>query len=291
MHWVQYGPRVTAPPSRSITFCVAGAVPARLAGVCVSAAGCGALGIGSRPNSVEPARIPRGERGCAGRPLGARMMGTMTCVFCEIVAGDAPAQFVHRSGRASAFLPRAGWLRRGHTLVIPDRHSTGVHDAGSDDLAATVALVQEVSLAMRAQLEGSGWWLRLRQIAIPDLGNEGSTTLKGQLGLPCRPGVSKGMKPASRSGSEERHPPPSYAASLGGDQLGECLLKTRSFDGRQGGPNACSGESLEEFRGGQRLLPVRPAEVDNPEPAVDRNVGTRRPTSRLVGPFARRSAG
>lgn len=84
------------------------------------------------------------------------MIETVTCVFCRIVAGDEPARFIHRSPTASAFLPRAGWLRRGHTLVVPNRHSVGVQDADRDDLTATIALVQEVALAMHAQLGASG---------------------------------------------------------------------------------------------------------------------------------------
>lgn len=43
------------------------------------------------------------------------------CIFCRIVAGEAPASFVHRDGLVSAFLDIRP-VTRGHLLVIPDAH-------------------------------------------------------------------------------------------------------------------------------------------------------------------------
>ena len=43
------------------------------------------------------------------------------CIFCRIVAGEAPASFVHRDGIVSAFLDIRP-VTPGHLLVIPDAH-------------------------------------------------------------------------------------------------------------------------------------------------------------------------
>jgi histidine triad (HIT) family protein len=78
------------------------------------------------------------------------------CVFCALmVAGDA--RWVHRGEDAVAFLPLPGSaLAPGHTLVVPRAHCVGVLDAPADVLAATMALVQQVSQAMTRALDATG---------------------------------------------------------------------------------------------------------------------------------------
>ena len=43
------------------------------------------------------------------------------CLFCRIVAGEAPARTVYEDDEAVAFLDIGPW-QRGHTLVIPRHH-------------------------------------------------------------------------------------------------------------------------------------------------------------------------
>jgi histidine triad (HIT) family protein len=58
---------------------------------------------------------------------------------------------------AAAFLPLStSSLAPGHTLVIPTAHASGVHEASSSSLIATMALIQKVSLAMRDSLGAPG---------------------------------------------------------------------------------------------------------------------------------------
>jgi histidine triad (HIT) family protein len=80
----------------------------------------------------------------------------MDCVFCEIVAGRAPAAVVHRSDRAIAFMPNDGLLAPGHCLVAPLAHSTDLFDVGDEALNATMLLVKRLSEAMRATLGAGG---------------------------------------------------------------------------------------------------------------------------------------
>jgi len=69
-----------------------------------------------------------------------------SCVFCQIVRGDAPASVVHEDDETMAFMG----LRQfhpGHTLVIPRRHLNDVRDL---DDAAGAALMKTVSRITRA---------------------------------------------------------------------------------------------------------------------------------------------
>ncbi|WP_067702071.1 HIT family protein [Nocardia jejuensis] len=49
------------------------------------------------------------------------------CIFCEIVAGAAPATKVFEDDIVMAFLDIRP-ITRGHTLVIPKRHATNLDD-------------------------------------------------------------------------------------------------------------------------------------------------------------------
>ncbi|CAN5741188.1 HIT family protein [soil metagenome] len=49
------------------------------------------------------------------------------CIFCQIVAAEAPASFVHRDELVSAFLDIRP-VTPGHLLVIPNEHVVFTHD-------------------------------------------------------------------------------------------------------------------------------------------------------------------
>jgi histidine triad (HIT) family protein len=74
---------------------------------------------------------------------------TADCLFCRIVAGEIPAEIVHRSELAVAFRdlnPQAPV----HVLVVPTRHidNAGVLEAGdAEDLAAVFVAAREVAEA------------------------------------------------------------------------------------------------------------------------------------------------
>ena len=52
---------------------------------------------------------------------------TEPCIFCRIVAGDAPASFVYRNDLVSAFLDVRP-VTPGHTLVITNQHTRLIGD-------------------------------------------------------------------------------------------------------------------------------------------------------------------
>lgn len=66
---------------------------------------------------------PPGDGPVASRPAGGEhTLGVPPpCPFCAIVAGDEPAEVVHRDDVAVAFLDRRP-LFPGHLLVVPTRH-------------------------------------------------------------------------------------------------------------------------------------------------------------------------
>jgi diadenosine tetraphosphate (Ap4A) HIT family hydrolase len=73
----------------------------------------------------------------------------MACVFCEIVAGRAPAIRVHEDDGYLSILDIRPFTR-GHTLVIPKPHSVDLTDTPAATLATMVALGQRIARATRA---------------------------------------------------------------------------------------------------------------------------------------------
>lgn len=73
----------------------------------------------------------------------------MACVFCDIVAGVAPAIRVYEDEDYLAFLDIAPFTR-GHTLVIPKAHSVDLTDTEPQTLAAMTAIGRRIALAARA---------------------------------------------------------------------------------------------------------------------------------------------
>ena len=63
----------------------------------------------------------------AGWPASTRYGGPMGCVFCEIVAGTAPAIRVYEDDDHLGILDIRPFTR-GHTLVLPKRHTVDLTD-------------------------------------------------------------------------------------------------------------------------------------------------------------------
>ena len=73
----------------------------------------------------------------------------MACVFCEIVAGNAPAIKIHEDDGYLAILDIRPFTR-GHTLVIPKRHTVDLTDTPPQTCAGMVKLGQRIALAARS---------------------------------------------------------------------------------------------------------------------------------------------
>jgi histidine triad (HIT) family protein len=77
------------------------------------------------------------------------------CVFCSIVAGDAPAEIVGENERALAFMD-VNPIVDGHTLVIPKSHAQDIWTISQDDGEAVWALARELSARIRDALGADG---------------------------------------------------------------------------------------------------------------------------------------
>ena len=87
----------------------------------------------------------------------------MSCVFCQIIAGAAPAIRIYEDDDYLAILDIRPFTR-GHTLVFPKQHTVDLTDTPLGTLAGMVAIGQRIGLAARAsELDADG-----NNIAIND---------------------------------------------------------------------------------------------------------------------------
>lgn len=87
----------------------------------------------------------------------------MSCVFCAIVAGEAPAIRVYEDDDYLAILDVRP-IVRGHTLVIPKKHTVDLTDTPAETVTDLVRIGQRIAKAARAsELEADG-----NNIAIND---------------------------------------------------------------------------------------------------------------------------
>ena len=78
------------------------------------------------------------------------------CLFCRIAGGEIPAEIVHESAGAVAFLdthPAA----RGHVLVVPRVHAPTLLDLDEAAIGALFVAVQAVQAKVLAALQPRGF--------------------------------------------------------------------------------------------------------------------------------------
>jgi histidine triad (HIT) family protein len=80
----------------------------------------------------------------------------MSCVFCAIVAGDAPAVRIYEDDDYLAILDVRP-IVRGHTLVIPKKHTVDLTDTPPETVAELVRIGQRIGQAARvSELKADG---------------------------------------------------------------------------------------------------------------------------------------
>lgn len=79
----------------------------------------------------------------------------MTCVFCEIVAGRAPAHMVAEDERTVAFMDIAP-LTPGHVLVVPRLHTAALWEMATADGEALMRTTLRVAAALEAAFRPEG---------------------------------------------------------------------------------------------------------------------------------------
>ena len=71
------------------------------------------------------------------------------CVFCDIIAGRAPAHVVYGDEATLAFMDILP-IHEGHTLVVPKTHATDILDIEPEQAAAVMRTALKVAHAVKA---------------------------------------------------------------------------------------------------------------------------------------------
>lgn len=78
------------------------------------------------------------------------------CIFCKIAAGEIPSFKVYEDGDVLAYLD-INPFTKGHTLVIPKAHSSGLVDTDNERLATVMAAVRKVASHLKTALPCDGF--------------------------------------------------------------------------------------------------------------------------------------
>ena len=77
------------------------------------------------------------------------------CIFCQIVAGEAPATIVDSDERTVAFMDIHP-ATRGHALVVPRAHYADLAEIPDDELATCVQAARRLAERAVERLEADG---------------------------------------------------------------------------------------------------------------------------------------
>lgn len=78
------------------------------------------------------------------------------CVFCKMVAGQIPIVPVYEDEAVLAFLD-IGPISDGHTLVIPKRHCTKIHECDPEVLSAMAVRLGRIAQAVVEAMDADGY--------------------------------------------------------------------------------------------------------------------------------------
>ena len=78
------------------------------------------------------------------------------CIFCAIAAGEIPSFKVYEDDDVLAYLD-INPFTKGHTLVIPKQHCTGLLDAEDSLLASIMPKVKKVAAHIKSALPCDGF--------------------------------------------------------------------------------------------------------------------------------------
>ena len=78
------------------------------------------------------------------------------CLFCDIVAGEVPAQIIDSDEHTVAFMD-INPATRGHALVVPRVHSADLFAVAADDLQHAILAVRRLARRIDATLEPDGF--------------------------------------------------------------------------------------------------------------------------------------
>jgi len=83
-------------------------------------------------------------------------MGSESCVFCKMVAGQIPVARIYEDEIVFAFLD-IGPISDGHTLVIPKQHFEKLHDCPAELLGQVALRLGRIAGAVAAAMNADGY--------------------------------------------------------------------------------------------------------------------------------------
>ncbi|MET3574440.1 GNAT family N-acetyltransferase [Bhargavaea ullalensis] len=78
-----------------------------------------------------------------------------SCIFCDIIAGWAPAHIVYEDEHVCCFLDKYP-INPGHVLVVPKVHVPEFTEVAQDSLSAVIRAAQKIARAIEGQLGTDG---------------------------------------------------------------------------------------------------------------------------------------
>ena len=83
-----------------------------------------------------------------------------TCIFCDIIAGDRPAEVVFESDDTIGFLDHRP-LFPGHVLLLPRQHCTTLPDLPADRVGDLFTQVQHLCRAVQSAMDAQGTFVAI----------------------------------------------------------------------------------------------------------------------------------
>ncbi len=80
----------------------------------------------------------------------------MNCIFCAIAKGEIPSFKIYEDDLVLAYLD-INPFTKGHTLVIPKVHSSGLLDTSDETLASIISRVKKVAAHLKDALPCDGF--------------------------------------------------------------------------------------------------------------------------------------
>lgn len=78
------------------------------------------------------------------------------CIFCRIIARQAPAKVFYEDDTVLSF-PNLSPVVPGHVMVVPKRHATNMLDIDPDQLGRVAASTQIVAKKVMAETKATGF--------------------------------------------------------------------------------------------------------------------------------------
>ena len=77
------------------------------------------------------------------------------CIFCKIIKGELPCYKIYEDEKVLAFLDLHP-LSKGHTLVIPKKHTRDIFEIEPEELKSLILVVQKLSKIIMEKLGAQG---------------------------------------------------------------------------------------------------------------------------------------